>query len=113
MKNTRFIALLLVLCMAIAAFTACKTETQNPESSIVESSQSAESSEISEESKEPERIDGTEKYKAAVDKLENSENIKIKAAYELTVTVGTETRKESGTSAETYLSYGKKDMKYY
>ena len=113
MKNTRFIALLLVLCMAIAAFTACKTETQNPESSIVESSQSAESSEISEESKEPERIDGTEKYKAAAYKLENSENIKIKAAYELTVTVGTETRKESGTSTETYLSYGEKDMKYY
>ena len=100
--------------MAIAAFTACKTETQDPESSITESSlcESSEVSEESEVSKEPERIDGTEKYNEAVERLENSESIRINSKYDMTVTVGTETRTESGKSEELYLSYGKKDMKY-
>ena len=111
MKSTRFIALLLVLCMTVAAFAACKTDISQTESSIAgESSAPADESEVS---KEPERIDGTERYKKALEIFEDIKNFKLSASYELTVNVGTETRKESGKSNETYIAYGEKDMKYY
>ncbi len=109
MKNSHFIAFLLVLCMIVAAFSACGTNVSNNESSSVPSA--AESSEASEESKEPERIDGTERYETALDIFDELKNFTLNAEYELKVTVGTETRTESGKSKETYLSYGERDMK--
>ncbi|MBR5859189.1 MAG: hypothetical protein IKZ05_04630, partial [Clostridia bacterium] len=85
MKNTRFVALLLVLCMAVAAFTACKTETQNPESSITESSLSIE------ESRTPIAEDGREDYKAAIAGIGELSDFKLSYERSLTLTVGTET----------------------
>ena len=107
MKNTRFVALLLVLCMAVAAFTACKTETQNPESSITESSLSIE------ESRTPIAEDGREDYKAAIAGIGELSDFKLSYERSLTLTVGTETRTENSTGSETYLAYGKDTMAYY
>jgi len=113
MKKIRCMALLLVLLMLAAAFAACKKDNIEEQSNASESSEISEVSEVSEVSELPERIDGTELYKEALEKFEDAENFEVNASYERTVTVGTETRKDAGTSTGFYLGYGTKDMKYY